>query len=136
MPPLDDELRAAFRRRAAPDGFADRLAARLARESARQSDVRPRPFVSWRWGLAAAAAVLAMMAVGLFGERARVERRNEAALRQTLSALSLAAAQLERAEKKTFAPERWPELAPARIRGASRLTPDAPLHSSRPSPRT
>jgi hypothetical protein len=136
MPPLDDELRAALGRRPAPDGFADRLAARLARESARQSDARPRPFVPWRWRLAAAAAVLAMVAVGIVGERTRVERRNAAALRQTLSALSLAAAQLERAEKKAFAPERWPELAPLRSRGVSHLTPGAPLHSSDASPRT
>jgi hypothetical protein len=52
------------------------------------------------------------MAIGVavLGYRHHIRTRNEAALNQTLAALSIAAAQLDEAERKAFEPERWERI--------------------------
>lgn len=60
MSKLEDDLRQALRREEPPEGFADRVLARLpAAEPAKVVEMRPRPRPAPLWAAAAAAAVVA-----------------------------------------------------------------------------
>ncbi|MCL4401807.1 MAG: hypothetical protein M1436_03955 [Acidobacteria bacterium] len=91
---LDEELRSALRRVDPPEGFAARVLARVAAQGAR----KPRPW--WRPALAWAAAASLMLA-GIQYQHRRAERaRGEAARREVMMALRIAAAKLHMAQSK------------------------------------
>lgn len=106
MDQIESELRAALRRKPAPDGFGARLRARLSRAEAVPS-ARPSRRLAWPIWALAATLVLAL-GVGFIEHGRRVRERNRAALEQTLTALAIAATQLERAEGQAFS--RWERL--------------------------
>lgn len=116
MDEMENRLRGALRRKAAPAGFAARVLSRVEGEAAcdptpRREQRRPH----WRffrprvW--AVAAALVLATGLGLIENDRRIDRRNRAALAQALSALSLAAEQLERAQDKAFTSPRWEDVA-------------------------
>jgi hypothetical protein len=91
MDNLENELRAAFRREAAPPGFAERVLARVNPE--------PRPRPGWwrapavRWALAAALLV-AFVAGGLVAYQSWRRARGERAREQVILALQITGSQL------------------------------------------
>ncbi len=90
---LEDQLRTALRRRALPDGFAERVAAEAIRSS------RGKPARRLRWVAAAiAAAVLLAFTVSVQLQH----RRSEAAGRQAVLALRIAAEKLNLARSKAL----------------------------------
>ena len=101
MHPIEDELTAALGRKPAPAGFSRRLMNRIENGT----DLKPHPnrfFRQRRWILAAAAMIVMAVLAGLMQYRQYVRTRNAAALRQTLSALSIASEQLDRAKVRAF----------------------------------
>jgi hypothetical protein len=129
MDRLETELREALRRKPAPAGFGARLSARLARERTAPSARAPR----WsRWPIWAAAATLLLgFGLGLAEHGRRIRERNRAALEETLTALSIAAEQLERAESQAFS--RWERLGDGLSRAPSSDQPRLPpelVHSN------
>jgi uncharacterized membrane protein YccC len=134
MDQLETELRAALRRKPVPAGFGARLRARLPQAPPAPSK-RPASSSAWAVWAVAAALVLAL-GVGFFQRERRVRDRNRAALEQTLMALSIAAAQLERAEDRAFAGwerlgDRRPEVSSSGVSPA----PSRPVHSNEPTAR-
>jgi hypothetical protein len=106
---IEDDLKAALRRKPAPPGFAAKVMERIENGSFNQNV--PRSFLrNPFWMAAAAAVVLVAIGAGIFGYQSHIRARNEAALHRTLAALSIAAAQLDQAEKKAFEPERWERI--------------------------
>jgi hypothetical protein len=103
MQQLENELRAALSRKRAPAHLAARLQARLPLGA----PSRPVPRLVTRWAWALAATVLLALGGGLLEHERHVRERNRAALEQTLTALSIAATQLERAQSRAFAPALW-----------------------------
>jgi anti-sigma-K factor RskA len=100
--PIDDferELREQLTAREAPEGFADRVMARVAeRDKARE---RRRWFRQpvWRW--AAATALAAIVAVGVGVQHEREQRREgEAARAQVMLALRITGTTLRDVERK------------------------------------
>lgn len=91
MNDFEDRLREALQRREPPSGFAERV---IARVPARRAPVWTR----WR-SMAAIAAVLLVMFSALLYERHRAERA-EAANRQLMYALRLAAEKIQRVQNR------------------------------------
>jgi hypothetical protein len=95
MNDFEDRLRDALQRREPPAGFAERVIARVPRRRA------PR-WTGWRSLTAIAAVLLVMFSAVLFEWRRQVERaeRAEAANRQLMYALRLAAEKIERVQQR------------------------------------
>ena len=101
MHPIEDDLKAALGRKPAPAGFSDRLLDRIEGGSS----LKPGPKRIFRqrpWVIAAAAMIVMTVLTGVVQYQKNTRTRNEAALQQTLSALSIAAEQLDRAKAKAF----------------------------------
>lgn len=107
MNDIEDDLKAALCRKPAPPGFAAKVFERMEDGSASS---KARWKVSNPFWMAAAAVILMMVGSGVVGYRHHVRTRNEAALNRTLAALSIAAAQLDEAEKRAFPQERWERI--------------------------
>lgn len=74
-----------------PDGFADRVMARIESEQANVSVVRKQSWLSWRRGLAAAALVTIVLGAGFHGlNERRIEREGLRARQEVLLALQIA----------------------------------------------
>lgn len=106
---IEDDLRAALRRKPAPPGFASRVLKRIedgefVRKNSRLS-ILERP-----WILAAAALIVIAISAAVFEYNRYVHNRNQAALQHTLTAISIAAVQLDRAESRALEPLRWERL--------------------------
>jgi|RhiMethySRZTD1v2_1073278.scaffolds.fasta_scaffold10454_9 hypothetical protein len=71
---LDQELQDALRRKPAPDDLADRVLARIANESARRGEAKPKADGVLRWLAAAAAVIIAAGA----GEHYYMQQRQAA----------------------------------------------------------
>ena len=101
----DEELKTALRRREAPNGFTDRVLARVATEEAAQPSLRQswpgfftHPLVRWA---AAAALAGALIAGGMQYRRVQRERaEGEAAKQQLMLALRIAGSKLQLAKAK------------------------------------
>jgi hypothetical protein len=106
MKPIEDDLKAAFRRKPAPPGLAAKVFERIESEAAGRR-VPHRSFGNPFWRIAAAAVIFLATGAGIIGYRQHIRARNEEAMNRTLAALSIAAARLDEAEQKAFAPERW-----------------------------
>ena len=88
---IEDDLKAALRRKPAPPGFAAKVFERIENEALHKKAPRGfsrNPF----WMAAAASVILAITGTGIY--QYHIRTRNEAALDRTLAALSIAAAQL------------------------------------------
>jgi hypothetical protein len=102
---MDDALKIALRHQEAPDGFAERVLARVATQtSARQ----PAPRVSWlslftqpivRWAALAAVATAMALGVHLYNVR-REQAQGEAAKQRLMLALRVAGSKLQLAKSK------------------------------------
>ena len=104
---IEDDLKAALRRKPAPPGFAARVLRRI--EDSKSSRKPSRHFIIGRpWMFAAAALVLMMVSAGVFEYQRYIRNRNEAAFQNTLTAISIATLELDRARNKAFQPE-WLE---------------------------
>jgi hypothetical protein len=108
MHEMESRLRSALKRKAAPPGFAARVLSRV------QNEAGPRAALSRFsrgrvWAVAAALAIA--VGAGLIEHERTVDRRNRAALDQTLAALSIAATQLDRAQEKALASAPWERVA-------------------------
>jgi negative regulator of sigma E activity len=99
---LENELRNALRRKPAPSGFAERVQSRVESETPARSSASRRLLIRGNWALAASVVLAVAIGVGYFAHQRRIRSRNDAALHQTLTALSIAAKQLERAETRAF----------------------------------
>jgi hypothetical protein len=105
---IEDDLKAALRRKPAPPGFAAKVLDRVGEGS---SHKRPtRHFLPNRFWMTAAAMILVAIGLGIFVYQRHIQARNEAALQRTLMALSIAAEQLDKAEMKIFEPKRWERI--------------------------
>jgi hypothetical protein len=105
---IEDELKQALRKVPAPPGFTDEVIRRL-QDGVVTNGVRRRAPNRFRMA-AAAALILAIGGAGLFQYRRHIQNRNEAALQRTLMALSIAAARVDEAQQKAFAPQRWERI--------------------------
>jgi hypothetical protein len=106
MPPLEEKLRNALCREAAPEGFADRVLARTRREAQPGAKVwwQFRAFVSaplFRWALTAA-AVCVVIAGGLIRHQRqdRLRQKGELARVQVRQALHIASVKLNVTRKR------------------------------------
>jgi hypothetical protein len=91
MTPFEEDLKKALARVEPPDGFTERLAARIGALPARK-----RPPVYWRWVAAAAAAVLVS---GVSYEHER-QARGEAAREKLLLAMRITSSKLQQARQQ------------------------------------
>jgi hypothetical protein len=107
MKRIEDDLKAALRRKPAPPGFAAKVFHRLEGSDFQKPPKRFPARQSW---MAAAAIIVLTAGLSIFAYQRHVEARNEAALQRTLTALSIASEQLEKAEKKAFGPKRWEQI--------------------------
>ena len=106
---IEDDLKAALRRKPAPDGFAAKVLEKA--ESGAFRNNIPRRFVRSRFWLAAAAVVMLTVGISTFEYQQHVRARNEAALQRALAALSIAATQLDQAGQKAFEQNRWERIS-------------------------
>jgi len=90
MTPLEEDLKKALARVEPPDGFTERLAARMGAMPARK-----RPPVYWRWAAAAAAAAVLFSGVSYEHER---QARGEAAKEKVLLAMRITSSKLQQAQ--------------------------------------
>ena len=110
MKRIEDELKAALRRKPAPPGFASSVLEHIDDDTIARN--ASRGFVPNRLWILAVAAMAAMIVwAGLSAYQQRIRARNEAALKRTLTAISMAAVQLNRAERKAFEPIPWERLS-------------------------
>ena len=116
---IEDDLKAALRRKPAPPGFAAKVSERI--ENKALSKRAPRRIFGNPLWMAAAAMILITIGAGVVEYQGHVRARNEAALNRTLTALSIAAVRLDEVEKKAFAPERWERIG----RQLTDVQPDA-----------
>ena len=93
---LEDTLRQALRREEAPDGFAERVLARVASPVA-----KPGPWVWLRWAVAASLPLVLLLALQYNTERRR-RAEGELAKAQMLTALRITADKLEYAREKVL----------------------------------
>jgi hypothetical protein len=124
MSRLEDDLRSALRRRSAPAGFAARVLAQVETRPAVPAAPKrriPRP----AWALAAA-AVLALGFGMVQHQRQQVEHRRQIALEETLTALRIAAFELDRAEQKALSADRWGQLGESLAAISEKLGQAAP----------
>lgn len=107
---IEDDLKAALRRKPAPPGFAERILERIEEDKSLRRD-----FLRLRTGrrrlFAAAALVLMTIGAGVFGYRQYIRNRNETAYQNTLTAIYLATVELDRAKNIALEPERWERLS-------------------------
>jgi hypothetical protein len=98
MTHLENELRAALARRDPPDGFADRVMARVPRHAGRKTWI-PSP-----WMAAAAALLVAMLGGGAYEYRRAAELRadGERAKSELVFALGLASEKLQSTKTKVL----------------------------------
>jgi ferric-dicitrate binding protein FerR (iron transport regulator) len=101
MKPLDDELRNALKRKEPPEGFADRVLARL-EHAPRERKLMRRPASLWRrpalrWVAVAAACLLAVAGIARYQHQQRVRAQAEQASRQAVWALEMASTELNTA---------------------------------------
>ena len=132
MDEMENRLRSALQRKAPPVGFAARVLARVENGSGSRAPARwrlSRPVV---W--AAAGALVLAAGVGSIEHKRRVDRRNRAALAETLTAISLAAAHLERAQEKAFSGASWGRVG-ERLSRLARPNLDPATHSNEGGPR-
>lgn len=117
MSPIDDDLKNALRRQDPPQGFADRVLARIAEKSSSRSSADPhdsllllftRPFVRWA---TAAALTSALVASGVYyrqvyyrqvqyREAQRERAEGEAAKQRLMLALRIAGSKLQLAKSR------------------------------------
>jgi hypothetical protein len=90
MRDLDEQLREAFRRQDAPDGFVDRVMARIPEQ-------RKRPVWSHQWLAVAAAACVAVAGSGVW-EQHRRQVEGEKAKQELIYALTVASESLQTAK--------------------------------------
>ncbi|MBN2371896.1 MAG: hypothetical protein JXO72_15550 [Vicinamibacteria bacterium] len=131
---LENDLQDSLRRKAPPPDFVTRVRARIERDASLGTVHSRRSVTHWFRMLAAAAALVAAIGVGLvFEQRQRSRARREAALQRTLTALSIAAHHLNRIERKAFSSVRWErigeQLAGAPLGDSSRPSSEA-VHSN------
>lgn len=109
MDRIENDLRAALRRKPAPPGFAARVMKRI-EEDKYAGNILRRFLPGRSWMLAAAA--LAAMAIGavVYEYPRYIRDRNEAAFQDTLTAINIVTAQLDRAESRAFEQARWEQL--------------------------
>jgi hypothetical protein len=107
MQRIEDDLKAALRRKPAPPGFAARVLERIEDNKSLRKPSR-HPIMDRPWILAAAALVLMMISAGVFEYQRYIRNRNEAAFQDTLAAISIATLELDRARNRAFQPE-WLE---------------------------
>jgi hypothetical protein len=109
MDKIENDLKAALRRKQAPPGFAARVMERI-EENKSTGNIFRRFLPGRPWVLAAAA--LAVMAIGavVYEYPRYIRSRNEAAFYDTLAAITIVTAQLDRAENTAFEQERWDRL--------------------------
>jgi hypothetical protein len=101
MNPWEERLREALRRKAAPEGFADRVLARIPELPVREKQPWFRPFIA-RPALRWAAVALCLLIVGsvVFLERQERQRRQgEIARMQVKQALRIASVKLNTARR-------------------------------------
>jgi len=107
---IENDLKTALRRKPAPPGFTAKVLKRI--EDNKFDQRAPRRSMPHKlWALAAAALILVVVGTGVFQYQQRIRNRNEAALQRTLTALSIAAVQLDRAEREAFDPIQWERLS-------------------------
>jgi hypothetical protein len=121
---IEDDLKSALRRKPAPPGFAERVLSRVGDGAFNKK--ASRRFILKRFWMAAAATILLATGLGIFIYQRHIQIRNEEALQRTLMALSIAAEQLDRAEKKAFEPKRWERI--------SQYLRSAPIHNEKKLP--
>jgi spore maturation protein CgeB len=107
MHQIEDDLKAALRRKPAPPGFAARVLERVEERKSLRKPFR-QLMIDRPWILAAAAFVLMTISAGVFEYQRYIRNRNEAAFQNTLTAISIATLELDRAKNKAFQPE-WLE---------------------------
>ena len=93
MPPnLDNALKEAFRRQEAPDGFADRVMARISQ----QPPKRKSPFGTWKreWLAIAASTCMAVLGAGAWQQHQR-QIEGEKAKQELMYALTVASESLQ-----------------------------------------
>jgi len=95
MPPFDNDLREALRRREPPPGFAERVLARAGNLGRHE-----RPAFTWRW--AAAAAAIILVGGSLLYERHLQRVAGERAREQTMLALRLTGSKLHDVRQHLF----------------------------------
>ena len=102
----EEELKSALRRQEAPAGFAERVLARVAKETATEPAPRRNPWLTFfmqplvRWASAAALAA-ALIAGGIHYRNLQRERaQGEAAKQQLMLALRIAGTKLQLAKAK------------------------------------
>lgn len=107
---LDDELKGALRRQEAPEGFADRVMARVAAQNSNQQPARRDSWLSFftqpmftqkilRWAALAAFATAMIVGVRLY-EVQRERAQGEAAKQRLMLALRVAGSKLQLAKAK------------------------------------
>jgi hypothetical protein len=109
MDRIENDLKAALRRKPVPPGFAARVMERI-EENKSAGNIFRRFLPGRPWMLAAAA--LAAMAIGavVYEYPRYIRDRNEAAFQDTLTAITIVTAQLDRAESRAFEQARWEHL--------------------------
>ena len=107
---IEDELKAALRRKPAPPGFALRVMGRI--DDGTCAHNTSGGFTPSRIRIFAVAASIAIIVwVGVFSFQRYVHTRNEAALQRTMNAISIAALKLDQAERIAFEPIPWELLS-------------------------
>ena len=110
MKPLDDQLQELFRRKEPPEGFAERLMARIEQEPQRQTAAERTKALFWRpmlrWvAVAAVVSVVAVAGISRYEQQKRMQAQAEQASRQAMVALRITHeeidAALERAQHVT-----------------------------------
>ncbi len=101
MHPIEDDLKDALRRKPAPAGFSHSVLARIG-SSLYLKPGPKRIFRQRLWAVAAAAMIMLTVVTGVVQYQRNIQTRNAAALQQTLSALSIAAEQLDQAKARAF----------------------------------
>lgn len=102
MKPLDDELRELMRRRKPPEGFAQRVMARIEQEPQRQTPQQRASTLFWqpmlRWvAVTAVVSVLALAGVSRYEQQKRTRAQAEQASEQAMVALRITNAEIEAA---------------------------------------
>jgi hypothetical protein len=103
MTPFEDELKKALARCEPPDGFTERLAARISALPRRRSSSLNS--VVWRWA-AIAAAVLVLLSGAVFQREHEREIKGEEAKQQLLVALRITSSKLQQAQQQIREVER------------------------------
>jgi hypothetical protein len=110
MKPLDDQLRELFRRKEPPEGFAERVLARIEKEPQRQTAAQRTKALFWqpmlRWvAVAAVVSVVAVVGITRYQHQQRLQAQAEQASQQAMVALRITNDQidaaLERAQNVT-----------------------------------